>query len=39
MPADRYGAFCTHAEVSIPGREGGPLAGLKFAIKDLIAIA
>ena len=29
------GAFCDWAEVRLPGRASGPLAGLRFAVKDL----
>ncbi len=36
---DDSGAFCGHGEVSLPGRPGGPLEGLRFAVKDLYDIA
>jgi amidase len=40
MVREQLGAFCSHAgEIQIPGREGGPLSGLTFAVKDLIDIA
>ncbi len=32
-------AFCTHDSVSVPGRPGGPLSGLTFAVKDVYDIA
>jgi amidase len=36
---DHLGAFCTHTQVTIEGRAGGPLAGLRFAAKDLFDVA
>jgi amidase len=40
MVREQLGAFCLHAgETQIPGREGGPLTGLTFAVKDLIDVA
>ncbi len=33
--AKNLGAFCDWAEVHLPGKAGGPLAGLRFAVKDL----
>ena len=33
--AKNLGAFCDWAEVRLPGGAGGPLAGLRFAVKDL----
>jgi amidase len=37
---DRLGAFCPHAaDLNIAGRENGPLAGLTFAVKDLLDVA
>lgn len=36
---DRLGAFCTHAELTLPGAPEGPLAGLTFAAKDLFDVA
>ncbi|MCH7570345.1 MAG: amidase [Deltaproteobacteria bacterium] len=36
---DRLGAFCTHAELTLPGAHEGPLAGLTFAAKDLFDVA
>jgi amidase len=39
MQPDRLGAFCTHEPPTrIPGREGGPLERLTFAVKDLIDV-
>ncbi|MFQ5924120.1 MAG: amidase family protein, partial [Anaerolineales bacterium] len=38
MP-DHLGAFCKHAELTLPGAPGGPLAELTFAAKDLFDIA
>ena len=32
-------AFCRHVELRIPGRPGGPLAGLDFAAKDIFDVA
>jgi len=34
MIDDRYGSFCTHEAVELPGAPSGPLAGLRFAAKD-----
>src|SRR4051794_32428215 len=36
---DPVGAFCTHAQVVRAGRAAGPLRGLRFAVKDVFAIA
>jgi len=36
---DNLGAFCKHAELTLPGAPEGPLAGLTFAAKDLFDIA
>jgi amidase len=36
---DPFGAFCKHCDVSIKGKEGGPLAGLTFAAKDNFDVA
>ena len=33
--AKNLGAFCDWAEVHLPGKAGRPLAGLRFAVKDL----
>ncbi len=33
---DRFGAFCPHDQVPLEGAPDGPLAGLRFAVKDLI---
>jgi Asp-tRNAAsn/Glu-tRNAGln amidotransferase A subunit and related amidases len=38
MQPDSLGAFCTHVEVHLPGATSGPLAGLRFAAKDLFDI-
>src|SRR5207253_4772124 len=38
MPADRYGAFCTHDPVRLNGAPSGPLAGLSFAAKDAFEV-
>jgi len=36
---DTVGAFCEHAtNLNIAGKAGGPLAGLTFAVKDLIDV-
>src|SRR5262245_32164384 len=39
MRADPYGAFCVHGTRTLAGAAAGPLTGLRFAAKDLIAIA
>jgi amidase len=31
-------AFCRHVDIRIPGRPGGPLAGLDFAAKDIFDV-
>ena len=31
-------AFCQHVDIRIPGRPGGPLAGLDFAAKDIFDV-
>lgn len=36
---DPYDAFCRHSEARLEGSEGGPLAGLTFAAKDVFDIA
>ncbi|PZO01740.1 MAG: glutamyl-tRNA amidotransferase, partial [Hyphomicrobiales bacterium] len=36
---DVVNAFVPGARVRIPGRTGGPLAGLSFAVKDLFDVA
>src|SRR5215470_7694180 len=36
---DPLGAFCRHADVTLPGAAAGPLAGLHFAAKDLYDVA
>jgi amidase len=36
---DRLNAFCPHGEPRIPGAAQGPLAGLRFAAKDLFDVA
>ncbi|GAB2176491.1 amidase [Dongia sp. agr-C8] len=32
-------AFCEHVDIRIPGKPGGPLAGLGFAAKDIFDVA
>jgi amidase len=32
-------AFCTHVDVRIAGKPGGPLSGLDFAVKDIFDVA
>jgi len=34
-PEDKTGAFCPHGKIAIAGAEGGPLHGLRYALKDL----
>ncbi len=34
-----FGAFVGREEVILPGKPGGPLAGLRFAVKDLFDVA
>jgi amidase len=36
---DRLGAFCRHTHVEMEGASHGPLAGLKFAVKDIYDVA
>jgi amidase len=36
---DPFGAFCKHDDVSIEGKRGGPLSGLRFAAKDNYDVA
>ena len=36
---DTLGAFCRHVDVHIDGQPGGPLAGLRFAAKDIYDVA
>ncbi|MEX2009946.1 MAG: amidase family protein, partial [Dongiaceae bacterium] len=36
---DPLGAFCKHSDVTIPGAADGPLAGLRFAAKDIYDVA
>lgn len=38
MIDDRHGAFCKHDPVSLPGARSGPLAGLRFAAKDIFDV-
>lgn len=38
VPSDS-GAYSRHGTVHRPGRPGGPLTGLRFAVKDLIDVA
>jgi Asp-tRNA(Asn)/Glu-tRNA(Gln) amidotransferase A subunit family amidase len=35
---DETGAFCKHARPERKGRSGGPLDGLTFPVKDIIAV-
>jgi len=40
IASDPLGAFCAHdGNASIAGRKDGPLAGLTFAVKDLLDVA
>jgi amidase len=36
---DQLGAFCRHTHVEMEGASHGPLAGLKFAVKDIYDVA
>ena len=36
---DPYDAFCRHSDAYLEGRPDGPLAGLKFAAKDVFDVA
>jgi amidase len=36
---DELGAFCRHADAHIEGAPEGPLAGLRFAVKDIYDVA
>ena len=36
---DEIAAFCTHDAVAMAGTPGGPLSGLRFAVKDVYDIA
>ena len=36
---DEISAFCTHDAVSVAGAPAGPLAGLRFAVKDVYDVA
>ncbi|WP_395017401.1 amidase [Dongia sp.] len=36
---DSLNAFCEHVDIRIPGKPGGPLAGLGFAAKDIFDVA
>lgn len=38
-PDDRFDAFCAHADVVVLGSADGPLAGLRFAAKDIFDVA
>lgn len=41
MPApdrESLNAFCRHVDIRIPGKPGGPLAGLTFAAKDIFDV-
>jgi amidase len=35
---DSLNAFCRHVDIRIPGKPGGPLAGLDFAAKDIFDV-
>ena len=39
LPDDPGGAFCRDTHAALPGAPGGPLAGLRFAAKDIFDIA
>ena len=39
IPDDPLGAFCRHNHAELQGSDGGPLAGLSFAVKDCFHIA
>ena len=39
LEADTLGAFCRHTHVEIAGAAAGPLAGMRFGVKDLYHIA
>ena len=39
MIDDPLGAFCRHVDVTLAGAAAGPLAGLRFAAKDLFDVA
>jgi amidase len=39
IPDDALGAFCRHTHVALNGSGSGPLAGLKFGVKDIYDIA
>ena len=36
---DKLGAFCRHTHAEARGADSGPLAGLKFAVKDIYDVA
>jgi amidase len=36
---DKLGAFCRHTHVEVKGAPHGPLAGLRFAVKDIYDVA
>jgi amidase len=38
MDRESLNAFCTHVDIRIPGKPGGPLAGLGFAAKDIFDV-
>ena len=38
LPDDPAGAFCRDTHVALPGASSGPLAGLRFAAKDIFDI-
>ena len=39
LDRDTLGAFCRHTHAELPGAANGPLAGLRFGVKDLYHIA
>ena len=39
LDRDKLGAFCRHTHAELPGAADGPLAGLRFGVKDLYHIA
>jgi len=39
IPDDPLGAFCRHTHVALQGSGQGPLAGLRFGVKDIYDIA
>jgi amidase len=35
---DSLNAFCRHVDIRVPGKPGGPLAGLSLAVKDIFDV-